>query len=41
MNNELIKMLEMEPMFKFEFLDIHDSFPLWLKLYLKLRCWFH
>jgi len=37
MKNHLIKMLEMEPMFKFEFLEIHDSFPLWLKLYIKFK----
>lgn len=40
MNNELIKMLEMEPMFKHEFLDTHNSFPWWLKYYIKFKCWF-
>jgi len=37
MKNELVELIEKEPMARMEFLDIHKSLPLWVKVVYRFR----
>lgn len=36
MENELIEMFRLNPMKKYEFIDIHNSFSFWFRLKIKI-----
>ena len=37
MRNELLELIEREPMARMEFLDIHAALPLWVKIIYHIR----
>jgi len=37
MPNELVELFKNDPMARREFLDIHNSLPLWVKILYKIR----
>lgn len=38
--NELIKMFDLNPMLKYEFIETHESLPIWFRKWIEIKVFF-